>query len=130
MIATDRVVAHLDDLSEIAWAHEPDWNAVYEGAGHSWCHDVSVAAADLLRDRGIPARVITGGLRGNHHTWLALADGTILDLTIAQYIDRTEDRCVSDDEVPWTMTERDEELVAVIEPSHPFHREYHSGPAG
>jgi len=117
------VTEHLGQIAELAWSWEPDWDAVFDGADHNWCGEASREVAAHLTQAGIQARVVSGGFRGNGHTWVELSDGTIIDPTIEQYIDRTDERHVVDAEVPWRGGEEDGR-VAVIPPSHALHGDY------
>jgi hypothetical protein len=54
----------LAEIGVIAFDHEPDWDAVYEGADHDWCADTSQQVADYLNGAGLPATVVTGGFYG------------------------------------------------------------------
>lgn len=118
------VRAHVAAIAELAWDHEPDWDEVYDGAQHDWCGEASREITAYLREHGMRAKVIVGGLRGNHHQWVELDDGSILDATIVQYIDRTEDRCVNEQEVPWVQDADGDWRLALIEPGHPLASDY------
>jgi hypothetical protein len=120
----ERLIEHLSEMSGIAFAHEPDWDKAYEGADHSWCWDASLEVAAYLTAQGISARTQTGGLCGNHHTWVVLDDGTIVDPTVEQYIGRGEKAEVDHTLVPWLRSPDGDVVVAVVPPGHPFHSEY------
>ena len=113
----------MGQIAQLAWSWEPDWEAVYEGEEHDWCGQASREVAAYLSQEGVQAQVRSGGLRGNVHTWVELSDKTIIDPTIEQYIDRTEDHEIDHSEVPWRDGENGDH-VAVIVPSHPLHAEY------
>lgn len=134
---------HVAEMVMLAWDLEPDWDAVFEGAGHSWCTEVSDAIVAYLAGHGVESRTRRGGLRGNWHAWVALADGTIIDATIGQYIDGTLGCHIDDGEVPWVVgpgpgrgghdpggrTSADAgahgtSRLAVVPAGHPFHGEY------
>jgi hypothetical protein len=117
----------LSEIADIARAHEPDWDAVFEGQQHDWCGEASRDTAAYLNQIGITAQVHIGGLRGCHHSWVELADGTIIDPTIEQYIDRTQDCTVDRSEVPW-LSGLNGEQVAVVPPGHPLRAEYQTSP--
>jgi hypothetical protein len=111
-------------IADIAFDHEPDWDEVFETGQHNWCGLASQEVVDYLTSEGIAAEVVSGGFRGCAHTWVQLLDGTIVDPTIAQYIDRTDEHIVDDDEVLWFPDADDEYRVAVIEPGHTLHDDY------
>ena len=116
--------AQLDEIAEIAYAHEPDWDEVYETGWHDWCGQTSRAVCAYLESEGIEAQVVDGGFCGNAHAWVELSDGTIVDPTIRQYIDRTDEHTVDEEAVPWAQVADGECLIAVIPPDHPFGRNY------
>jgi len=108
-------------IGDIAYEYEPDWDVVSETGQHDWCGLASRGVAHYLADEGVAAEVVSGGFRSYAHTWVQLPDGTIVDPTIAQYIDLTDEHVVDEGEVPWSD---DEHRVAVIAPWHPLHNDY------
>ncbi len=122
--ARDLDAERLGVIADIASDYEPDWDEAYESSQHDWCGLASREVADYLAAEGITAEVVSGGFRGCAHTWVELPDGTIVDPTIVQYIDRTDEHIVDEDEVPWSLGADDEYRVAVIGPGHALHDDY------
>lgn len=51
----------------------------------SMCLVVSSPLAERLRAVGIACRLVAGGVRSEHHYWIELSDGRIVDATADQF---------------------------------------------
>jgi hypothetical protein len=119
------LVAHIGAIARIAAEHEPDWTlANLEVDAHDWCGETCPPVRALLRSHHIAARLERGELRGWTHTWLVLADGSILDPTISQF-DRpgSEYTVDTDIEVHW-LRSPDGARVALVTPGTALHDDY------
>jgi hypothetical protein len=115
----------VDSIARIAREHEPDWTVVDPEADlHNWCGETCPRVSDLLADACIPSKVVRGKLRDWTHTWLVLADGSILDPTISQF-DRpgSEYTVDTDTEVRWLCSSTGAR-IALIAASETLHRDY------
>jgi len=121
-VPPEEALEHLDRIWRIA--------ILKRGGIKGWSvpgsRKVAEEAAAHLQLEGIRAQVVSGSLRGSNHTWIELADGTIIDPTIERFFGVAADRRIGHTEIPWQRQDGDEEgaAVAVVPPNHPLHADY------
>ena len=81
---TDEAVERLREIERVAWLCTPDWD--------NWCGNASDRVSEYLSQQGIPHTVedinddYAPGWSYGPHTFIRLADGTVLDPTITQFV--------------------------------------------